>query len=158
MPEPCCTPDALEKEYFAAEIRREVPSLRAGLAAEGEGGTPKIGAKLNSNRPKIPDAQDMVVPKRTRGRPPKPRPFGSEGGPKRKRGAQPGNTNAVKTNRHGREAQEGRELRRRVRVFIRGVGDLLARVNAETEAVLAAQREAEREARRRARNLEAPPA
>lgn len=100
----------------------------------------------------------MVVPERTRGRPPKPRPVGSEGGTKRKRGAQPGNTNAVKTNAHGREAQEGRALRRRARIFIRGVNDLLARVNAETEAVLAARREAKREARRRARNLEAPPA
>lgn len=90
-------------------------------------------------------------PKRKRGRPAKPRAVGSEGGPNRKRGAQPGNTNAVKTNAHGREARGARDLRRRMRVFIRGVDDLLARVKAETDAELAAQRLARRKARAEAK-------
>lgn len=78
--------------------------------------------------------QDVApAPKRKRGRPPKPRDKAGTSAaeceaqsaacpakPKgRRRGGQPGNTNAVRTGRHGRVTMEIRALNRRLRAIRR---------------------------------------
>ena len=80
----------------------------------------------------------MFAPKKKRGRPRKPQQVAP--GPARKRGGQPGNTNAVKTNAHGRE-----------RMYLRAVGRRLRAIQRRAEAISA-------EIEGRARGGPGPPA
>ena len=89
---------------------------------------------MNSNRAQMDETQDVApAPKPKRGRPPKPRNKAGTSAAEcdaqsaacpakpagRRRGGQPGNTNAVKTGRHGRVTMEIRALNRRLRAIRR---------------------------------------
>ena len=97
---------------------------------EGRGPPPQNREKVKTNRTKIREPQDLApAPKKRRGRPRKPQEVAP--GPVRKRGGQPGNTNAVKTNAHGRERMYLRAANRRLRAIRRRVEAISAEIEAQ---------------------------